>query len=207
MLSYPQHRVFISYHHKNDQLYKKKLLELNSIYKIFADESVDTGDIDPNLPAETIREKIRDDYLKVSTVTVLLVGIETSRRKHIDWELFSSMINGKKNKKSGIVVVQLPSTNPQYFHTAYGEEEKEKVYPDCKNWTNITSRSEYERRFPYVPTRIIDQFISSEVKLSITQWERLGSNLQNLAFLINSAYNLKVSNNYDLSRSMRMQDS
>ena len=79
---------------------------------IFIDQSVDTGDISDELCDEAIREKIRDDYLRDSTVTIVLVGLETKRRKHVDWEIYSSMIDGKKNKKSGILAVNLPSTNP-----------------------------------------------------------------------------------------------
>ena len=58
------HRVFISYHHTNDQGHKATLLDLNERLGVFIDKSVDTGDIDPNLPDETIRVKIRDDYLR-----------------------------------------------------------------------------------------------------------------------------------------------
>lgn len=207
MSTYPIHQVFISYHHKNDQEYKKKLLDLNSIYKVFIDESVDTGDIDPSLPAESIRVKIRDDYLKSSTVTILLLGTQTAKRKHIDWELYSSMIDGKKNKRSGILIIQLPSTNPQHFQAAHGEKEKKQVYPDCENWYTIDTRTEYENRYPYLPPRIIDQLMAKEVKISVTGWSRIGSRLENLAFLIDSAYNSKTNNKYDLSREMRMRDS
>ena len=44
-----KHKVFISYHHDNDQWAKEKLLELNSKYDIFIDRSVDTGDISDDL--------------------------------------------------------------------------------------------------------------------------------------------------------------
>ena len=52
---------------------------------------------------------IRDNYLRNSTVTILLVGTETARRKHIDWEIYSSRYDGTVNKKSGILVINLPS--------------------------------------------------------------------------------------------------
>jgi len=41
-----KHKVFISYHHNNDQGYKEALLDLNEFYDLFIDASVDTGDID-----------------------------------------------------------------------------------------------------------------------------------------------------------------
>ena len=60
------HKVFISYHHKNDQYYKEELLRVNRDYPMFIDGSVDTGDISDNLNDQTIRRIIRDSYLKNS---------------------------------------------------------------------------------------------------------------------------------------------
>ena len=55
------HRVFISYHHKNDQMYKEILVSnYNNI--LFIDGSVDTGDIPDDWTDEQIREEIRDNY-------------------------------------------------------------------------------------------------------------------------------------------------
>ena len=70
----PIHKVFISYYHEEDQDYKEKLVKMGEDNGIFIDRSVDTGDIDPHLPPQTIRRKIRDDYLRDSTVTIVLVG-------------------------------------------------------------------------------------------------------------------------------------
>ena len=81
------HKVFISYHHLNDQGYKENLVRFGEENQIFIDGSVDTGDISDDLPSQTIREIIRDDYLRDSTVTIVLVGTSTKGRKHIDWEI------------------------------------------------------------------------------------------------------------------------
>lgn len=207
MANFPVHRIFISYHHASDQEYKATLLDLNERLGVFIDKSVDTGDIDPNISDESIRVKIRDEYLRDSTVTILLVGRETAGRKHIDWELYSSMIDGQINKKSGIVVVQLPSTNPEHFSAPHGDAEKKQVYPEVSNWCSIDSRSEYERRYPYLPARMIDQSLAKDAKVSVTQWSRLGRNLENLALLIDFAYRDRTSCDYDLSRPMKKRDS
>ena len=101
------HKVFVSYHHDNDQRYREDLVSINNRHEVFIDRSVDTGDISDDLDDQTIREKIRDEYLRDSSVTILLVGTETKNRKHIDWEIYSSMIDGRVNKKSGILVCKL----------------------------------------------------------------------------------------------------
>ena len=93
------HKVFISYHHERDQNHKNELVKLGDRNGLFVDMSVDTGDISDYLSDESIREKIRDEYLRDSTVTIVLVGTETKRRKHVDWEIYSSMYDGTVNKE------------------------------------------------------------------------------------------------------------
>ena len=61
------HKVFISYHHENDQGYKERLVNFGEQHGIFIDQSVDTGNISDSLSDESIREKIRDEYLRDST--------------------------------------------------------------------------------------------------------------------------------------------
>lgn len=200
-----KHKVFISYHHDNDQWAKEKLLELNSKYDIFIDRSVDTGDISDDLSDEKIRKKIRDEYLRDTTVTILLVGTETKNKKHIDWELYSSMYDGKENKKSGILVIQLPSTKPQYIRAAHGDEEKRNLYRSVTNWISIDSRDKYEGRYPYLPERIIDNLLARNVKISVTKWEDL--NVEDLRLLIDLTFQDRESCQYDMSRKMRRNNS
>jgi hypothetical protein len=196
------HRVFISYHHANDQAYKKALLDLNAIYDIFIDMSVDTGDIDDRLDDNAIRQKIRDEYLMDSSVTVVLVGLETKGRKHIDWEIYSSMYNGSVNKQSGILIINLPSTNCTHYTAAHGDTEKKLIYPDSE-WTSLKYRSEYEGRYPHMPDRIIDNLLNKDAKISVTYWEKILGNVEALRFLIDTTFNDRESCEYDLSRPMR----
>ena len=202
--SMQKHKVFISYHHAKDQKYKEELLKLNEQYDLFIDVSVDTGDIDDNLPDERIREIIRDEYLRDSTITILLVGEETRCRKHIDWELYSSMYNGKINKQSGIIVVQLDYINPQYV-TAPFEEEKKILYPNY-TWTSIDSRAEYERRYPYLPERIIDNLLNKDAKIPVTKWDTIINNPEGFGKLIDLTFEHRLKNKYDLSRPMRKRN-
>lgn len=201
------HKVFISYHHANDQLYKVELLLKNKKSQIFIDGSVDTGDISDDLDDQSIREKIRDEYLKDTTVTILLVGTETKNRKHIDWEIYSSMFDGNKNKKSGILVITLPSTNCTHYIAAHGKEEKERLYPSTKSWITIDSRTKYEERYPCLPDRIIDNLLTSKAKISVTNWSVISKDWSALEFLINATHDDKTSAEYDLSRPMRRKNS
>lgn len=198
------HRVFISYHHDNDQYYKDYLVTLGERYGIFLDRSVDTGDIPEDLSDQRIREIIRDRYLRDSTVTIVLVGTETKHRKHVDWEIHSSMYDGAINKRSGVLVINLPSTGSVDIYAPYGEEEK-RLYPDITSWTSINNRGEYERLYPHMPVRLIDNLLKQEVAISVTPWRRI--NHFSLSFLIEAAFKNRSQCKYDLSRPMRRANS
>ena len=204
---YQKHKVFISYHHKNDQYYKEELLRINKENDLFIDMSVDTGDISEDLSDQDIRQKIRDDYLKDSTVTILLLGTETKDRKHVDWEIYSSMYDGKVNKKSGILVINLPTVHDELgIHAGHGEKEKELIYPGS-SWTFLKTRKEYEDRHPYMPERIIDNLVNRKAKISVTNWNKVQSDPSVLNFLIQATFDDRTQCDYDLSRPMRRKNS
>ena len=186
-------KVFISYHHDNDQWAKDSLQEWAEKFALFQDISVNTLEIQDDLPTD-------------STVTILLVGTETAGRKHVDWETFSSMRNSDLNKKSGIVVIQLPSTGGTNI-TAAHDKEKETIYPEHTSWTNIDKRSEFEARYPYLPARIIDNLLKPEAKVSVTTWEKITTDLNNLVTLIDCAHDDRLSCEYDFSRELRRANS
>lgn len=197
------HKVFVSFHHANDQWYKDELVKWGTENNVFIDGSVDMGEIPDNWDAQHIREYIRDNHLKDTTVTILLVGTETKNRKHIDWELFSSMYDGKVNKKSGILVINLPSVCCQY-HTLCTKEEKKAILPNQKTWISINERSEFDRRYPYMPVRIIDNLLKKGVSISVINWDDLS--VDKLKLLIDKAYDARSNNDYDMSREMRMRN-
>ena len=172
------HRVFISYHHDNDQWYKNELVKFGKDNNIFEDWSVDTGDISDDLTDEQIRVKIRDEYLKESSVTIVLVGTETKHRKHVDWEIYS---------------------------TASHKGEKEYVFPENTKWCTITEREEFERRYPYMPDRIIDNLLKTGAHVSVIPWNKL--NADKLQYMIDRAYEDRANCDYDLSRPMRRRNS
>ena len=198
------HKVFVSYHHCNDQGYKESLVRFGEENGIFVDRSVDTGDISDDLKDQTIRERIRDDYLRDSSVTIVLVGTETKGRKHIDWEIYSSMVDGRLNKKSGMLVINLPTVDNDNGWAAHGASERATVYPDCGSWRRWSSRGEFESAFPYMPSRIVDSLVNG-AKISVVGWERL--NAQRLKFLVDAAFADRANCDYDLSAPMRRKNS
>lgn len=112
------HRVFVSYHHELDEKYKKRFeLRFGDAYGTIIPAGVDMGDIDPNLRTETIRTKIRDEYLRGASVTVVLVGRLTWQRKHVDWEISSTLHDTKLHSRGGLLGILLPAYRKDDLHT------------------------------------------------------------------------------------------
>lgn len=200
-------RSFICYHHENDQEYKNHLAWMAQYYGCFEDGSVGVGDIvDDDRDSQAIRRLIRDEYLGDTEVTILLCGTDTRHRKHVDWELKSSMIDGSENARSGILVIDLPTTTASSWHTAF-DHEKATIYPDYTgSWVSVTTRAEYERRYPEMPARIIDQLMKSGVSISIVPWTKIENNPAKLSWLLEESARAGKTNEYDLSRKMRRGD-
>ena len=112
----PRHKVFISFHH-DDQEYKDRFVR--GMGHDFVDESVEDGDIDDtNLAVDTIRRRIRDEFIADATVTVVLIGPCTWQRKHVDWEIGSSLRDTRNNPRCGLLGILLPN-HPDFGKRSY----------------------------------------------------------------------------------------
>lgn len=118
-----RHKVFVSYHHSiGDQKYRNDFESLFAErHGVMVSKSVQIGDIDPNIATDTIRQKIRNEYLRDSTVTVVLIGPETWKRKHVDWEIGSSIRHTQCNPRSGLLGIILP-TYPRSDPSKYNRD-------------------------------------------------------------------------------------
>ncbi len=111
----PRHKVFISYYHEEDIKRKEDFVRMMGNRII--DKSVDTGNIDgTGLKTARIRQKIRDEYIRGTTVTIVLIGPRTWQRKYVDWEIGSSLRKTKLNSRCGLLGIVLPN-HPDYGKT------------------------------------------------------------------------------------------
>jgi len=119
-MTIPRHKIFISYYHAEDQRYKDKLEEiLGKEYAI--SRSVQIGDINPNNNTEYVRQVIRDKFLSNSSVTIVLIGENTWKRKHVDWEIYSSMRKTKNSPRSGVIGVILPKRHDYGINKSFNK--------------------------------------------------------------------------------------
>ena len=111
MYQVDRHRVFVSYHHGNDQAYKDLLVE--EMAADIIDRSVEDGDIDDALEPEAIWQKIRDEHIADATVVLVLIGRHTWSRKFVDWEIGSALNRSRNNSRCGVLGILLPD-HPDY---------------------------------------------------------------------------------------------
>ncbi|WP_338973499.1 TIR domain-containing protein [Spiroplasma endosymbiont of Tricholauxania praeusta] len=106
-------KIFISYHHLREQEEKDQLAELIKKYANYLnikDMSVEIGDIDTTSSNNEIAKTIRQNHLKDTTITILILGIHTKCRQHIDWEIEASLnkygsLNRRKKINSFIILL------------------------------------------------------------------------------------------------------
>ena len=114
----PAPRVFIS-HHDADRDYKKRFLRMMG--DLVVDVSVDEDDIDDtDLVTETIRQEIRNRFIRQASVTIVLMGPCTWQRMHVDAEIHFSIRHTDYNQRCGLLGIWLPS-HPDYRSYEYNE--------------------------------------------------------------------------------------
>lgn len=103
-----KHKVFVSYHHENDHDYRLIFEKFSEQWDIMDSYAVKPGEIG-NIGTERVSQEIRENHLKNSTVTVVLIGRDTWRRKHVDSEIYDSLRDTSNSSRSGIIGIILPS--------------------------------------------------------------------------------------------------
>lgn len=110
-IDYTRHKCFISYHVAD-------LAEVETFVTDFGSEFIprsvgvtEDDDFVASVDTDYIKRRIREKYLADSTVTIVLLGTGTWGRKFVDWEISSSLRNDTVNKRSGLLVIPLPSMN------------------------------------------------------------------------------------------------
>ncbi|MDD2635504.1 MAG: TIR domain-containing protein [Bacteroidales bacterium] len=117
-------KTFVSYYHKDDEQYKKQFEMLTS--DLIVKKSVGLGGIDSDNSDEYIKQLIQKEYLKDTTVLIVLIGPKTKCRKHVDWEISGALDLKVGDHYAGLLGILLPN-HPDY--------NKEKFY-----YSNLPNR-------------------------------------------------------------------
>lgn len=104
-----RHKCFVSYHGDDEDEVEQFIADFGmtfipTVVGITADDDfVDSDDTD------YIMDRIREEYLSDSTVTIVLIGKCTWARRFIDWEIYATLRRYKGYPPSGLMAITLPS--------------------------------------------------------------------------------------------------
>ena len=133
-MSEVRRKVFISYHHDDqDEVeefietfdYERKVFITRGVGVDIEQEIIDSDDTD------YVMRRIRELYLKDSTVTIVLMGKCTWARRYVDWEIQASLRHGETVTANGLLGIRLNSFK------------KSSYYPDRLN-KNLKQGTEQE---------------------------------------------------------------
>jgi hypothetical protein len=96
-------RVFVSYHHRGDQVWFERFAAaFTGQYQIVADDSIERAVEFED--TEAVIRRIRDRFVADTRCTVVLVGVHTSGRKFVDWEVDATLAT-----EHGLIALLLPT--------------------------------------------------------------------------------------------------
>ncbi|MGJ9371686.1 TIR domain-containing protein [Nesterenkonia sp. CF4.4] len=112
--SYTRHKTFISYHHSDEEEVSSFINTFDHDHDILISRGIGasmSGDIIDSTNPDYIKQRIRQLYLRDSSVTLVMVGAATWGRRFVDWEIAASLRNTSTSSRNGLVAVTLPSVS------------------------------------------------------------------------------------------------
>jgi len=160
-----RHKCFISYH-KADQKAVDEFCEKFSGTFIKRGITMEQDIIDSD-NTDYVMRRIRELYLKDSTVTIVLIGKCTWARRYVDWEVQASLRNPQDGYPNGLVAIQLWES-----------------YKDLPNRVSLNYESGYSKFYKYPAStsalsNIVDEAYNARFNhqhLIVNPRERFGYN-------------------------------
>jgi len=105
---------FISYHHDDQREVDQFIRAFDHERDIFIARGLGqemSQDVIDSNDTEYVMRRIRESFLRSSTVTIVLMGKCTWARRYVDWELQASLRTGYTVIPNGLLGIRLPSFN------------------------------------------------------------------------------------------------
>lgn len=111
-MSEVMHKVFISYHHDDQDEVEEFIETFDHERKAVITRALGVGmeqDVIDSDDTDYVMRRIRELYLKDSTVTIVLIGKCTWARRYVDWEIQASLRHGERVTPNGLLGIKLPN--------------------------------------------------------------------------------------------------
>ena len=110
-------KCFVSYHHA-DQAYVDTFIRTHDhandcfIARGLGREM--PGDVVGSRNTDYVMSRIRQLYISDSTVTIVMLGANTWRRRYVDWEIASSLRRSSLSSPNGLIGIKLPTFSGKF---------------------------------------------------------------------------------------------
>lgn len=141
---YTRRKCFISYHHDDEAEVQDFITEFDHDHDVLIARGIGasmSGDIINSTNRDYIMSRIREKYLRDTTVTIVMVGQCTWARKFVDWEVAASLRNTAAYSRNGLMAITLPS---------YAEARNRELPPRVAD--NVDGKEGYARWWKYPTT-------------------------------------------------------
>ncbi|HID06523.1 MAG TPA: hypothetical protein EYP10_05180 [Armatimonadetes bacterium] len=123
----------MSYHHDDQEEVEHFIETFDHERKVFIARALGVDmeqDIIDSDDTDYVMRRIRELYLRDSTVTIVLIGKCTWARRYVDWEIQASLRHGRTVTPNGLMGIALPSAGknprpPERLRINLNTDEKE----------------------------------------------------------------------------------
>jgi len=121
-------KVFVSYHHADEREVRLFIAMFDQAADAFIARGIGVGmagDIIDSTDTEYVMGRIRREYLRDSSITLVMIGNCTWSRRYVDWELQASLTRGETITPNGVLGIKLWS----YSGTGYPDRLNQNLCP------------------------------------------------------------------------------
>ena len=107
----PRRKCFISYHHADGEAVRRFVDTFDHDHDVFIGRRLGEmpDDIVNSNDPDYVMSRIRQDYIRDTTVTIGLAGQCTWARRYVDWEIQASLRSGETVSPNGLLGIKLPT--------------------------------------------------------------------------------------------------
>lgn len=105
-------KCFVSYHHADQNEVNQFILDFDHQRDTFIARGLGqemTPDIINSTDTDYVMRRIRELFLRDSSVTIVMLGRCTWARRYVDWEIQASLRHGQTAIPNGLLAIKLPS--------------------------------------------------------------------------------------------------
>jgi hypothetical protein len=109
------HKVYLSYHKGADEIRRRNFeIQFGGACEVILPDVVGLEALPEELPPDVARQRIREQHLRDSVVTVVLVGVDSWRSRYVDWEIGATLQGAADGPGGALLGILLPSYSATY---------------------------------------------------------------------------------------------